>query len=106
MAIEQGDLQAIVAMLRDDNDRHRRETLDAVKTMIKKHEEAEVALIKKTIQGELHESHGEEHKFIQTWMHRMDSMGDGFFASIGKSLATLVFIGFAAAALASLGGNK
>jgi len=107
MSIKCDDLQALMDVIRQEHEKSRRETLSAVKVMIAEHELAEADKLKdmltKALSESITESHEEEHKFIKTWMGRMDSMGDGFFNSIGKALATLVFLGFAAAALASMG---
>ncbi|MDX8383907.1 MAG: hypothetical protein R8M45_07485 [Ghiorsea sp.] len=103
MSIESKDLQALMDMIRQEHERSRRDTLEAVKILIKEHEQSEVDNIKKILSEELSVNHEEEHKFIQMWMSRMDNMGTGFFSSIGKGLAALVILGFAAAALVTMG---
>ena len=90
----------------------REKTLEATKKLINealaRHEKAERHMHRealKKIEGVLTEEHSEEHSFVRSWMHRMDNMGEGFFSSIGKSLAWGVLLVLGALALVTLGGN-
>jgi len=103
VAIEGSDLQVLMQLIKEEHSRSREETLAAVKVMIQEHEASELRRVAEVIKAELHTTHDEEHKFLQTWMHRMDSMGEGFFSSLGKSIAAIIFLGFAAAALVAVG---
>jgi len=68
--------------------KNKESTKEVVDEAIAKHEED----MHTFIEAKLGTSHDSEHRFIRKWMDRVDSMGNSFFAQMGRLLAYL-FLG-------------
>jgi len=100
--------EQLLKILREEREKTLEATKKLVDEALERHEQQERRMHReafKKIEGVLTEEHSEEHSFVRSWMNHMDNMGEGFFSSLGKSLAWGVLLVLGALALVTMGGN-